>query len=473
MQPRATTKHAMRILSGCLIAVLTATACTVESTIDIHTRSDELVVVVRELPTTYQADGIDKGRGGQGFEHDLLAMFAAHLGKSLRIVTQPSEADVRRLLRQRKAHLAAAWLSLPAVGGEAYWASTPIFESQAVLLQHVDARPVSRIEQLTDEPLVVRAGSPLADRLLVNGGELAGGAKVLARPDYSGVHLMRAVAERKVPRAAVELPQLDLAQPYIPDVQATLPIGEPRPIVWLAAAAFDPELQVRVDRFLDAIRKDGRLEAVRDRYFGHVRRLNRQDAIEFITRIRTVLPRYHEHFWKAEARTGIDWRLLAALAYQESHWNPLATSKTGVRGMMMLTGDTADRMGVTNRLDAAESIRAGAEYLALLRDSLPAQVAEPDRTWLAIAAYNVGMGHLYGARRLAMRRKLDPNQWHELRRVLPLLALPEHYETLPSGRARGGEAVIMVENIRAFYDILRRNAPPYEAFAGISAMPPM
>jgi membrane-bound lytic murein transglycosylase F len=183
--------------------------------------------------------------------------------------------------------------------------------------------------------------------------------------------------------------------------------------------------------------------------------------VRFIERARSILPQYRKMFQAAQASTGIDWRLLAALAYQESQWDPLATSPTGVRGMMMLTEDTADHLRVSNRLDANLSIRAGAQYLSDLRDLLPASVKEPDRLWLALAAYNVGMGHLNGARGIAQGLKANPDSWYEMKKVLPLLARPEYYNRLKSGKARGGEAVIMVENIRIYADILNRYEAPH------------
>jgi membrane-bound lytic murein transglycosylase F len=140
--------------------------------------------------------------------------------------------------------------------------------------------------------------------------------------------------------------------------------------------------------------------------------------------------------------------------------------------MMMLTEDTADRLRVSNRLDPAQSIRAAARYLADLRDELPATVKEPDRTWLALAAYNLGQGHLNGARQFAAGMKRDANSWYEMKRILPLMARPEYYARLKSGRARGGEAVIMVENIRSYYGVLRRFESSYGAGLSLSK-PPM
>ena len=216
----------------------------------------------------------------------------------------------------------------------------------------------------------------------------------------------------------------------------------------------------KAEAFLERMRREGTLERLVDRYFGHVHRLSADDIERFLEKMHNVLPRYRRHFVDAQEIHGLDWRLLAALAYQESQWDPLATSYTNVRGMMMLTEDTADRLRVADRLDPRQSILAGARYLAELKEQLPPEVAEPDRTWLAMAAYNLGMGHLNGARFIAPLVKRDPASWFEMKQVLPLLAKPEYYSRLKSGAARGGEAVIMTENIRNYYDLLRRFEQP-------------
>ena len=284
-----------------------------------------------------------------------------------------------------------------------------------------------------------------------------------------------------------------------PDLRFSRPIGEIRQIpspldevlpfdetgeldgrtlvasAWAFPANGDAALPERANAFLERIRQDGTLDRLVDRYFGHVHRLNANDIERFLERMHSVLPHYRRHFVDAQEINGIDWRLLAALAYQESQWDPHATSYTNVRGMMMLTEDTADRLRVTDRLDARGSILAGARYLVELKEQLPPEVAEPDRTWLAMAAYNLGMGHMNGARFIATLVKRDPDSWYEMKQVLPLLAKPEYYSRLKSGAARGGEAVIMTENIRTYYDILRRYEKAVvspQAFS-MSSMSPM
>jgi membrane-bound lytic murein transglycosylase MltF len=274
--------------------------------------------------------------------------------------------------------------------------------------------------------------------------------------------------------ASGQIPGAHRAQPSFGGTDAgdgaVLPVT-----AWAFPARGAAALLARANAFLDRIHGDGSLARLADRHFGHRRRLGAEDVARFLERVSRVLPHYRRHFVEAQDLHGIDWRLLAALAYQESRWEPLATSRTNVRGMMMLTEDTADRLGVTNRLDARQSILAGARYLAELKAQLPPETAEPDRTWLAVAAYNLGMGHLNGARFIATLVERDPNSWYEMKQVLPLLAKPEYFSRLKSGAGRGGEAVIMTENVRFYYDVLRRHeAPAAASQAGsIDAIPPM
>jgi membrane-bound lytic murein transglycosylase F len=113
-------------------------------------------------------------------------------------------------------------------------------------------------------------------------------------------------------------------------------------------------------------------------------------------------------------------------------------------------------MGISDRLDARQSILGGAKYLILLKDTLPDRIAEPDRTWLALAAYNQGIGHLEDARRIAHAKGMNPDSWADVKQTLPLLARGGFEKFTKYGYARGGEAVIFVESIRSYYDILLR-----------------
>ena len=174
--------------------------------------------------------------------------------------------------------------------------------------------------------------------------------------------------------------------------------------------------------------------------------------------VRKRLPDYQALFEETASQFGIDWHLLAAVAYQESHWNPRAKSPTGVRGLMMLTLDTAKEMGVTNRLDAAQSLEGGVAYFSKLKARLPERIKDPDRSLFALAAYNVGFGHLEDARILTVRNNRNPDLWADVREHLPLLSKKKYYSTLKRGYARGNEPVIYVDNIQYYRSYLQLNS---------------
>ena len=121
---------------------------------------------------------------------------------------------------------------------------------------------------------------------------------------------------------------------------------------------------------------------------------------------------------------------------------------------MQITEETAKRLGVGNLLDPAQNVLGAARYLRELKDKLPSRIVEPERTWMALAAFNIGLGHLEDARILAQRQKLDPDLWTDIKKVFPLLALPEYFGQAKLGYARGGMAVAFVDRVRAYYDVL-------------------
>jgi membrane-bound lytic murein transglycosylase F len=191
-----------------------------------------------------------------------------------------------------------------------------------------------------------------------------------------------------------------------------------------------------------------------DRYQGHIPLLNKKDLTRFFKRSREVLPTYHRAFREAASEHQVPWQLVAAVAYQESHWNRDARSFTGVRGLMQLTEETAEHLGVDDRTDPVQSIWGGSKYLRYLLDQTPNHLNKKDRIALALAAYNIGSAHLRDAQRLAQKMGRNPYSWHDLRRVLPLLADPDYAEDLTYGAARGYETVEFVERVKSFYNLL-------------------
>ena len=420
--------------------------------------SGEIVVITRNSPTSYY----ENAEGAYiGLEHDLAALFAEELGLKLRFIVARRFDEIIPILERQQAHFAAAGLSITPARESKVRFSVPYQSVQQQVVFNTDYKKPASLKDLIGKRISVVAGSSYAERLKETKQQFPELTWSEATSQETE-ELLDKVAANTLDAVIADSNIVDVAQNFYPTIGVAFEFGKPEQLAWAFPKNADPYLYEQSQLFFKKIQQDGTLKRLIDRYYGHVKRLDRPDIEGFLNKMHSTLPRFLHLFQQAQEITGVDWRLIAALGYQESHWDPLATSPTGVRGLMMLTGDTADRMGVDNRLDPKQSITAGAEYLLDMKDMIPARISEPDRTWLALAAYNVGYGHLEDARILAQRQKLSSDIWTDLKKTLPLLSKFEHHSTLKHGYARGGEPVIFVENIRTYYDILLKFEKPYK-----------
>ena len=438
----------MKALSRCVHPVLIGisllfTACGQELP---TWQSGQLVIIVPEIERGAEAE----------FERELVQLFAEQLQSTPETIPMRQDG-VSTALRGQRAHLAAASLRSEVDNTTVIFGTSYLITRELVVCNRNDQTP-KNLADLAGRKFAAIAGS--AQEAALREAQLQHPAlQWIPSSKRTANELLAEVADGELECAAANELQLADARNFHPNLVAAFDIAPPSRLAWGFPVDADPGLLKQVEIFFERIGQDGTLRRLLDRYFGHHNRLGRTDAAAFITRSKTILPRYRHLFEEAATLTGEDWRLLAALAYQESQWDPLATSYTNVRGMMMLTEDTADRMKLKNRLDARESILAGAKYLVLLKEQMPSRIPEPDRTWLALAAYNQGSSHLEDARILTHRAGLNPDRWLDVKKQMPLLSQRGYYETLKHGYARGGEGVILVENIRSYYEMLKRLEP--------------
>ena len=217
------------------------------------------------------------------------------------------------------------------------------------------------------------------------------------------------------------------------------------------------ELKDDMYTWLNGFNQSGEMARLKDHYYSFAMFFDYYNTKTFYDRINTRLPKYKKYFQKYGKKYDIPCSILAAQSYQESHWNPRAKSYTGVRGLMMLTKTTAEQLGITNRLDPEQSIKGGAKHLNQMLKSVPEEVEGEDRLKFALAAYNVGMGHILDAQILAGKMGLNKNVWNDLKKALPLLSQKKYYKSLKHGYARGSEPVRYVDSIYDYRDILQKN----------------
>ena len=226
------------------------------------------------------------------------------------------------------------------------------------------------------------------------------------------------------------------------------------PSRWLVKNNNNLSFLYSINSFFNKYKQNGKLEKIGKTYYEHLNAFDYVDIRYYLKRIDKKLPKYKKYFTEAAKNSGLDARIIAAVSYQESHWNRKARSPTGVRGMMMLTLDTAKRVGVKNRLNAKQSIFGGAKYLKILYESLSNTIKEPDRLWFTLAAYNIGLGHVEDARTITKSQGDNPNSWIDVEKHIPKLSQKKWYKKTKYGFARGHESIEFVKRVRRYYDIL-------------------
>jgi membrane-bound lytic murein transglycosylase F len=454
----------MRVLAGLLATLLLGTCSDTPPVLEQIQLQGELRVATRNSPTAYW-QGVN---GPDGPEYALAERFARALGVRLKLTVLNTPDKLAAEVKSNRAHLAAAGLAIsPRPEKQLVWGPPYMEARQYVIVRPQGPRP-GRIGGLRALRVEVVAGSAQAAAL-----RKAVGAPLQGDPpprwkettDVYVLDLLDRVSTGKIDATVANEHEYRLARNFHPELTIAFELREKARLAWWLPR-YEPELIARVESFFKALAPE--LPQWLAPHYADPERLDYVGARNFIRHVNDRLPLYRVLFQQAGTATGLDWRLIAAIGYQESKWDPAAVSKTGVRGMMMLQENTASRMGVNDRGDAQQSILGGARYFLEVRLMIPARIPEPDRSWLALAAYNIGFGHLEDARVLAQQHGRNADRWQHVRTELPLLTTESTFLNTKYGYARGYETVRFVDNVRAYLDILEWVAPDPEALAEAS-----
>ena len=408
-----------------------------------------ITVLTRNVATSYY----EGANGPTGIEYELAKGFADELGVELRLVVAANVSDVLNQLADGKADFAAAGLT-DTESRRTWIRFTPPY--QTITQQLVYRRSTPRPANLSELKgrLEVVSRSSHAEQLLRSKVEFPD-LTWSENSEANSEDLLAMVSEGNIDYTVADSNELAVNQPLYPELSSAFDITGQEPLAWaFPKKAQDDSLYQAATNYFNQLRESGRLQQISERFYGHITPFDYVGSRTYLADIHDRLPLYQAAFQKAGLDNDIDWRVLAAMAYQESHWDAEAVSRTGVRGIMMLTFVTAQHLGVEERDDPLASIEGGGRYLRMLLAKLPERIQEPDRLWLALAAYDVGFGHLEDARIITQMRGGNPDRWSDVKANLPLLRRSAWYSKVRNGYARGGEAVKYVENIRSYYDTL-------------------
>lgn len=437
----------------CLFAL---TGSMIPTTMERIRTEGEIVVVTLNSPTTYVEDNV----GPTGYEYELAQAFADFLDVKLVLKQADSLTDLYQYIDLKKADFAAAGLTISHQNHEQVRYSTPyLYVTQQVIYRRGTKKP-RNIDDVANGTLAITPDSSRALQLrriqIKDSPQLTWSES----PDFDAVELLSMVSDEKFDFTIVTSNEFEVLQAYYPNLAIAFNLTGAQPLAWAFPQSRDNSLFQKAESFFHNAQSNGLLTGIKERYYGHLGQLDYVGAKLFKRQIDRKLNRYEKLFKQAGEKYDLDWRLLAAMSYQESHWNPMARSFTGVRGMMMLTQRTAKELKVSNRLDPKQSIYGGASYLIKLRNRLPKNITEPDRTWMALAAYNVGYGHLRDARKLTSKDGADGTLWVNVQKYLPRLSQRRYYRETKYGYARGSEPVTYVQNIRRYFDVLAWHETP-------------
>ncbi|MEP0356236.1 membrane-bound lytic murein transglycosylase MltF [Paraglaciecola sp.] len=406
---------------------------------------------ILKIGTTYGLTTYYNGPTGPvGFEYELAEGFADYLGVKLEVFPYYNLNELFPQLQNSHIDVIAAGI---VVSPERFnnFRFGPGYQrvTEKLVFKQGDVWP-RKIEDINGELLVVAGSSH--NESLRKLQESHTSLKWQETDERDMEELMEMVLKDTLDYTVADSNILALMRRRFPELAIGFSVSEEHDIAWAVNKQNDDSLLAAMIEYFGIIQSNGTFAALEDKYFGHVRQFNYVDTREFIKSAKNVLPTYQP--WFQQYSRDIDWRLLAAMSYQESHWHPNAKSVTGVRGMMMLTLATARELGIASRLDPEQSIKGGAAYLAKILKRIPDRITSPDRLWFALAAYNIGFGHLEDARVLTQRQGASPDMWVDVKIRLLQLRQKRYYKTTKYGYARGNEAVAYVDNIRRYYDTL-------------------
>jgi membrane-bound lytic murein transglycosylase F len=410
----------------------------------------ELRVISRSGPIShYQSpEGLTTG-----FEYTLLKGFADELGVKLVLVDDSSAIESQQTLDNTVFDLASPSVINNHTTKAPYDYTTAFMDLSLQLIYNSTQTAPADIKALAGKKVLVvnSASIPLPLQEL---------QKSLPEIHWEVVEnvemtdLLDMVERGHADYAIVDSAIFDIHRYSYPHTQVAFDMQAPQPLAWALAPAHDASLYQAAQKYLAKIKINGQLAQISSQFFDQFIEVNTDDALMFSKRLEKRFPRWEANIKAAAEKYNLDWQLIAAVGYQESHWIPNAESPTGVRGFMMLTPNTAKDLGVQNLEDPKQSIFGGAKYLRYLMDTLADTIQGEDRLYMALAAYNQGIGHLADARALTRKLKGDPNSWQDVSKAFPLLAKEQYYSKATHGYSRGWEPVLYVKNVMNYQKIL-------------------
>jgi len=414
-----------------------------------------LDVIILNSPTVYYIGSEQE----LGFEYELISDYAQTLGVDLNLTVVHTVQEALRKAKNKIGDIIVAGIT-QTTQREKEFKFGPKYD--AIDEQLICHKYTFKSDTITKEAKfliglnILVAKDTTYEQMLTELSKEIEGFSFEVSEDLSTEQILELANNKKIDCTVVDSNIFMTNNNYYPELSAKLVLSEKEYLSWIIRDS-DDTLRHSLYEWLNKYEYSGKMKDTRNFYYSFVTPFDYYGTKTFYKHLKKRLPKYKKYFKAAAKKYDIPWRLLAAQSYQESHWNPKAKSHTGVRGIMMLTRNTAKSLGVTNRLDAKTNIYAGAAYLRKMEKRLPKEIVGKNRWAFTLAAYNIGMGHIHDAQTLARKLNKNPYLWSDLKEVLPLLSLKQYNRDLKYGYARGNEPVRYINSIISYVNIMQKN----------------
>jgi membrane-bound lytic murein transglycosylase F len=402
-----------------------------------------LTWITRPSPLTYynSLDGII------GLEYDMLREFSEQYKLKLNVIVAPSNNALFNQFDKKNIDIAGANLTLTDERKTKYLPSLAYDGTSIRLISSYNKPKIKSLKWLKNlTGMVINNSSYVAiAKDLIKKYQ----AHITPKSDINLYELLQMITEYKIDYTLADSNIIAVYASYIPKLRLGKELTDKLQLVFYFSDKSDVSLKSKLDAFIIQYQYKGKIEDYKKLLMNTLPNSKPADTVNFLKNYKRRWPKVKEDIYTVAEKYGISPILLGAISYQESHWNPTAVSPTLVKGLMMLTKGVAKEQGVTDRFNPLQSLEGGAKHYLKMRQRIPERITEPDRTFFALASYNLGYGNVEQARVLAQKAGKNPDLWGDVRNFLPQL------NEITGNKVDGETAVRYVDNIYVYQNLLQ------------------
>lgn len=451
-----------------LIAIFSTLSCGKRNNIlkDHGNSIDTLKVVTLYGPISF----FDYRGEKMGIDYENVRKFAEDEGMVLEIEIAHNINELIDFLKSGKAYLAAYPVpSIAEYNSEVIHCGNKEITRQ-VLLQRKSDTKIDDVTELIGKDIYVEKDSKFHYRLVNLNEELGGGINIIPLNNDTIIQedIIKMVSNGKIDFAVADSEIASLYQASYPNIDMSLKLSSDQSASWAVALGLD-SLAAKINRWENRTHSSEFVKEIYKRYYDKTLVDNFDDNLSYFKNIKLnkgqPVSKYDDLFKKYASDSGYDWKLLAAIAFCESRFNPLVESRFGAYGLMQVMPATANAVGIDpSSLGSPElNIKAASRILSRLDKAFKDKIKDPDeRVKFVVASYNSGAGHILDAMRLAQKNGMDSQKWTGNVSIAALMkSRPEYYNdpVVKNGYFRGRETIDFVDHVMSIYNYLDSSIP--------------